>query len=828
MSITKVKDELIEHKDVKILWRENVSLGGDDRRNHLYSRLKECFKKADKIDIIVSFLMISGVKLIIDDLKSAIDRGVSIRILSGNYLNITQPEALYMLRAEFGNKINLRFYNNKNRSFHPKSYIFHYKNDSEIFIGSSNISRGALTSSIEWNYRFNKNSNKEDFDFFMDEFNNLYNNHSIEVTNEVLHNYAKTWIRPKVYKDLEAIGDFKDEKIIDLFEPRGPQIEILYSLNKSREEGFDKGLVVAATGVGKTYLSAFDSMNYKRVLFIAHREEIIKQAMQSFKNVRQNATSGFFYANNKEKDKDLIFALVQTLGKEEYLNEKYFKRDYFDYIVIDEFHHASSKNYQKIIDYFKPKFLLGLTATPERLDGKDVFAICDYNLVYEVRLKDAINRGALVPFKYYGIYDETIDYEHIEFKNGKYNEKQLEEALNLGERDELIIKHYEKYSSKVAIGFCSSKKHAEHMAEAFNKAKIPALAVYSGEQGKFLEKREIALNKLRSGEIKVLFAVDMFNEGLDVPQIDLVMFLRPTESPTIFLQQLGRGLRKVKGKEYLIVLDFIGNYKKANLAPFLLSGQKYDKIKAKNSKVMEYDYPEECQVDFDFKLVDIFKRMAESQYKIKDLIREEFYRIMEDKQGIPSRIEIFRAMDDSIYINMKSKAKENLFRDYLGYLRDNNLLDEEQKVLIDTRAYDFINMIETTSMSKSYKIPILLAFYNNGNIKTEIDDDDIYISFKSFYLRGSNKVDMLKDKGTSNFENWEKKDYIKLAKNNPVKYLCKSHSDFFEENEEGNMIIKGIEEFKTNKEFIKQMKDAIDLRIEQYYQDRYEKIGKGI
>lgn len=823
MSITDIKESSIDFKEVKELYRANVSVGGDFRGNHLYNKLKDCFKKAESIDIIVSFLMTSGVKLIINDLKDAIDRGVNIRILSGNYLNITQPEALYMLRAELGNKVNLRFYNNKNRSFHPKSYIFHYRNDSDIFIGSSNISRGALTSSIEWNYRFNKNSNKEDFNFFMDEFNNLYNNHSIEVTDEVLNNYAKTWVRPKVYKDLETIGDFKEEKVVDLFEPRGPQIEILYSLNQSREEGFDKGLVVAATGVGKTYLSAFDSINYKRVLFVAHREEIIKQAMQSFKNVRPKATSGFFYADNKEKDKDLIFALVQTLGKEEYLNESYFKKDYFDYIVIDEFHHAASKNYQRIIDYFEPKFLLGLTATPERLDGKDVFAICDYNLVYEVRLKDAINRGALVPFKYYGIYDETVNYEHIEFKNGKYNEKQLEEALNIGARDELIIKHYEKYTSKAAIGFCSSKRHAEHMAEAFNKAKIPALAVYSGEKGEFSEEREKALNKLRNGEIKVLFAVDMFNEGLDVPQIDLVMFLRPTESPTIFLQQLGRGLRKAKGKEHLIVLDFIGNYKKANLAPFLLSGQNYDKVKAKKSKIMEYDYPEECQVDFDFKLVDIFKRMDESQYKIKDLIKEEFYRIMEANKEVPTRIEIFRAMDEDVYANMKGKSKENIFKDYLGYLRDNDLLNEEQKTLMDTRAYDFINMIETTSMSKSYKVPILLAFYNNGNIKIEINDDDIYKSFKEFYTKGSNKVDMLKDKGTSNFESWEKKNYVKLAKDNPVKYLCKSHSDFFEVNEEGNMIVKGIEEFKENKEFIKQMKDAIDLRIEQYYQDRYEK-----
>lgn len=823
MSITDIKESSIEFKEAKELYRTNVSVGGDLRGNHLYSKLKDCFKKAESIDIIVSFLMTSGVKLIINDLKDAIDRGVNVRILSGNYLNITQPEALYMLRAELGNKVNLRFYNNKNRSFHPKSYIFHYGNDSDIFIGSSNISRGALTSSIEWNYRFNKNNNKEDFNFFMDEFNNLYNNHSIEVTDEVLDNYAKTWVRPKVYKDLEAIGDLKEEKVIDLFEPRGTQIEILYSLNQSREEGFDKGLVVAATGVGKTYLSAFDSMNYQRVLFVAHREEIIKQAMQSFKNVRPNATSGFFYADNKEKDKDLIFALVQTLGKEEYLNESYFKKDYFDYIVIDEFHHAASKNYQRIIDYFEPKFLLGLTATPERLDGKDVFAICDYNLVYEVRLKDAINRGALVPFKYYGIYDETVNYEHIEFKNGKYNEKQLEEALNIGARDELIIKHYEKYPSKAAIGFCSSKKHAEHMAEAFNKAKIPALAVYSGEKGEFSEEREIALNKLRTGEIKVLFAVDMFNEGLDVPQIDLVMFLRPTESPTIFLQQLGRGLRKAKGKEYLIVLDFIGNYKKANLAPFLLSGQKYDKVKAKTSKIMEYDYPEECYVDFDLKVVDIFKRMAESQYKIHDLIKEEFYRIMEETKEVPTRIEMFRSMDEDIYLNMKGKSKENIFKDYLGYLKEHNLLNEDQKALMDTRAYDFINMIETTSMSKSYKVPILLAFYNNGNIKTEINDDDIYKSFKEFYTKGSNKVDMLKDKGTSNFEIWGKKNYVKLAKDNPVKYLCKSHSDFFEVNEEGNMMVKGIEVFKENKEFIKQMKDAIDLRMEQYYQDRYEK-----
>lgn len=215
---------------------------------------------------------------------------------------------------------------------------------------------------------------------------------------------------------------------------RGAQIEALYELENSREEGFDNGLVVAATGVGKTYLAAFDSKDAKRVLFAAHREEIIKQAAISFNNVRKSDDIGFFYNNSKDKDNSMIFALVQTLGKDEYLNENYFKRDYFDYIVIDEFHHAVSSNYKKIIDYFKPKFLLGLTATPERLDSRDVFALCDYNIVYEVRLSDAINKGYLDPFRYYGIYDDTVDYDHVEFKNGKYDEKSLEDALMLNKR----------------------------------------------------------------------------------------------------------------------------------------------------------------------------------------------------------------------------------------------------------------------------------------------------------------------------------------------------------------------------------------------------------
>ena len=789
-------------------------------KDHLYPKLKQSFKTATTIDIIVSFLMESGVKLILQDLKEALKRGVKIRILTGNYLKITQPQALYLLKSELKDKVDLRFYNNPNKSFHPKAYMFHNPIDSEIYIGSSNISRGALTSSIEWNYRFLKSTAPNDFKVFYDTFEDLFNNHSLIITDEVLKDYSKQWTRPNIYKDIEK-EESKEDNVINIFEPRGAQIEALYSLEKSREEGFDKGLVVAATGIGKTYLSAFDSAKYNKILFVAHREEIIKQAAQSFKNVRNSDDIGFFYSNQKDTKNSFIFALVQTLGKEQYLNEEYFSKDYFDYIIVDEFHHAVSSNYKKIIDYFTPKFLLGLTATPERLDSKDVFALCDYNMVYEVRLKDAINKGWLVPFRYYGIYDETVNYEDIDYKNGKYDDKQLEEALMLNKRGEVILNHYLKYNSKRAIGFCTSRHHAEYMAKVFNENNIPSAAVYSGEKGEYSEERNIALSKLTSGELKVIFSVDMFNEGLDVPAIDMVMFLRPTQSPTIFLQQLGRGLRKSKDKKYLNVLDFIGNYKKANLVPFLLSGKEYSASECKKNKQGDYEFPEECIVDFDFRIIDIFKKQAEREMKVKDKIKEQFD-IVSDMLGYrPSRVELFTYMDDEVYQNIKSRAM-NPFSNYLEYIKENDKLTDDEEILYNSRGREFINMIETTSMSKTYKMPVLLAFYNDGDIKMEISDDDIYKSFYDFYRKGSNKVDMLKDKGTSGFETWDKKKYVSLAKNNPIKFLLKTHGDFFKEKDGCLMALQDdLKEIISNEAFKKHMKDAIDFRVESYYKNRF-------
>lgn len=279
-----------EMEEIEYSYSTDVMTGGNDKRMYLYYQLISSLKKADSVDIIVSFLMESGVKMLIKELENALNRGAKIRILTGNYLGITQPSALYLIKNKLGKRVDLRFYNEPGRSFHPKSYIFHYKNHSEIYIGSSNISKSALTSGVEWNYRFSNQTDEKNYDKFYQAFEDLFENHSTVIDDEELKRYSKEWHRPAVTKDIEKYDAFDSEdnnSVINIFEPRGAQIEALCALENTRAEGANKALILAATGVGKTYLAAFDSKSYKKVLFVAHREEILKQAAESFYNVRK-------------------------------------------------------------------------------------------------------------------------------------------------------------------------------------------------------------------------------------------------------------------------------------------------------------------------------------------------------------------------------------------------------------------------------------------------------------------------------------------------------------------------------------------------------------
>lgn len=803
----------------------DVMTGDNNRNRYLYYQLKLSMLHAKKIDIIVSFLMESGVRLILNDLKTALDRGVQIRILTGNYLGITQPSALYLLKNELGNRVDMRFYNDKHRSFHPKAYIFHYENYEDIYIGSSNISRSALTSGIEWNYRLNSQDNHKDFVLFYDTFQDLFENHSIIIDDNELKRYSKNWHKPAVSKDLaryDAVEDNSDTPVRKLFQPRGPQIEALYALADSRSEGATKGLVHAATGIGKTYLAAFDSAKYQKVLFVAHREEILKQAAISFRNVRQSNDYGFFYGKQKDKDKSVIFASVATLGRSEYLTENYFAPDYFDYLIIDEFHHAVNDQYQRIINYFKPKFLLGLTATPERLDGKDIHEICDYNVPYEISLKEAINKGVLVPFHYYGIYD-TVDYSSIHLVRGHYDEKQLDKAY-IGNKDryDLIYKYYKKYPSKRALGFCCSRKHANEMAKEFCARGIDAVAVYSNTNGEPSEERNIAIQKLKSQEIKVIFSVDMFNEGVDIPDLDMVMFLRPTESPVVFLQQLGRGLRISKGKTYLNVLDFIGNYEKAGRVPLLLTGGG-DSNKNAPTDLSNIEYPDDCIVDFDMRLIDLFKKLDQKSLTAKERITHEFYRVKEKLDGkIPTRMQLFTYMDDDVYRYCITHAKENPFRHYLEFLEKLHELSETEETLCSGLGKDFLTLIETTDMQKVYKMPILYSFFNHGNVRLAVKDDEVLAAWKDFFNTGKNWKDFAADITYDEYKSITDKQHLRKAKSMPIKYLKASGKGFFVEKDGFALAIRDdLKDIVKNDAFIKHMHDILEYRTMEYYRRRY-------
>lgn len=797
--------------------------GGQDKRMYLYYQLLNSLKRADSVDIVVSFLMESGVRMLLGELDNALKRGAKIRILTGNYLGITQPSALYLIKHKLGEQVDLRFYNEKNRSFHPKSYMFHYKDYSTIYIGSSNISKSALTSGIEWNYRFSSKTDSHNYEKFYNTFLDLFEHHSIVIDDDELKRYSKNWHRPAVSKDLDRY-DLQDDETTNnlaLFEPRGAQIEALCALENTRAEGAGRALVQAATGVGKTYLAAFDSKDYERVLFVAHREEILKQAAQSFKNVRNSDDYGFFDGESKCTDKSMIFASVATLGRSEYLNNKYFASDYFNYIVIDEFHHAVNDQYQRIVNYFKPQFLLGLTATPERMDGRNIYEICDYNVPYEISLKEAINKGMLVPFHYYGIFDDT-DYSKLHIVRGRYDEKELNETyIGNVHRYELIYKYYCKYGSRQALGFCCSKEHAREMAREFSSRGIPSVAVFSDASGEYTEKRKVAIQKLKNGEIRAIFSVDMFNEGVDITSVDMVMFLRPTESPIVFLQQLGRGLRKCRGKEFLTVLDFIGNYEKAGRVRFLLEG-KSDMYREGCHLSDTLRFPDDCMVDFDLKLIDLFAEMDRKHLKFKDQVINEYFRVKDLLGKRPTRLDLFTYMDDNIYETAITHSKDNPFKRYLEFLNDLGELSQIEVEFYKGIGREFISLLENTNMSKVYKMPVLMAFYNNSDVLMEVSEKQLLSSWKEFFSTGTNWKDLDKNMTLQKYKDISDKDHLKKILAMPVHFLLESGKGFFVKNDDVALGLR--EELRPlidNPVMIRQMKDVIDYRTMDYYQRRY-------
>ena len=753
--------------------------------------LRQRITKADHVDLIVSFIMESGVRALLDELKEV----RNLRILTGSYLNITQPWALRMLKEECRPGTELKFFRNTEISFHPKSWIFHFGDKIEVIVGSSNLSLSALTNGVEWNCSLKG----EDAKAFSERFEELFSHQAVDITDEVLDDYSRQWKKPPV-----QIQEKKESGI----HPRGVQIEALYALEHARANGITKGLVQAATGVGKTYLAAFDSRRFKRILFIAHREEILNQAAASFQVVRPELTQGRIDQNRKDTEQDILFASVQTMAR--MVRDERFSPDDFDYIVVDEFHHAVTDSYRTVTGYLRPKFLLGLTATPDRLDGRDVYALCDYNVPFSITLQDAINKGILCPFRYYGIFDET-DYSSVSFRNGRYSPSELDRLYRTaGKRTELILKQYRKHQPTRTLGFCATRDHARFMTEAFNAAGIPAAAVYTGGE----VRRDEAIDALNKEQIRVIFSVDMFNEGVDIPDVDMVMMLRPTESPTVFLQQLGRGLRNAPNKPYLTVLDFIGNYRNANRIPSFLTGKE-----CRTLGVNSLTIPMDCIIDFDLRLIDLFQTMSRNAMTLEQRFMEEYERIREMKGHRPSRMDLFTEMDGEVLDKLKKSG--NPLRNYFAWLHDHGFLNDREAVLYDSSARDIIHTLETTNMSRLYKMPVLMAFIDGKTVRDHADDSRILEIWKQFFAVNENWKDLSGIRSLEEYRKIPDKEHLSNIRKNPVHFLNKSSKGVFVSDGNGGLMLgEEYRQFLQDPELRKQWEDIISYRTLEYLRNR--------
>ncbi len=528
--------------------------------NELISELNKC----EEFFISVAFITSSGITPLLETLKDLNKKGIKGKILTTDYLNFSEPKALRKL-LEFPN-IEIKLYSKEN--FHTKGYIFKYSDHYKLIVGSSNLTQSALTKNKEWNLKVSSLEEGSLTEGVISEFNDLWNE-ADELTLEWIDTYEDIYKKQIEYTRKSTVPSLAQYKL----KPNKMQVAAIQSLNKLRENGENKGLLISATGTGKTYLSAFELRNYNpnKALFIVHREQIAKQALNSFKNVFGDTRSmGILSGTSKDLDKDFIFCTVQTLSKDAVLYN--FSKDEFDYIVIDEVHKAGANSYQKIVDYFNPKFLLGMTATPERSDDFDIFKMFNYNIAYEIRLKQALEEDLLCPFHYFGISDITID-------GAPLNEQSDFRYLVAQERVKHIIDKINFYGhcgERVkGLIFCSNKKEAIELSNIFNARGYRTVAL-TGENSQ--SEREEAIERLEQDELDncldYIFTVDIFNEGVDIPTVNQVVMLRPTQSSIVFVQQLGRGLRKSKFKEYVVIIDFVGNYNNNFLIPIALSGDR--------------------------------------------------------------------------------------------------------------------------------------------------------------------------------------------------------------------------------------------------------------
>lgn len=649
--------------------------------------IEEELAKCDEFSISVAFITMSGITPMLQTLQELEKKDIHGRILTTDYLMFSEPKALDKL-SQFNN-IQLKMFqtNGKSEGFHTKGYFFKENNVYKIIVGSSNMTQKALTVNKEWNSRLVSTEQGEYVQQIVEEFEELWGSESSVDYSEFIDYYRTNYEIIKKQKEIS-----RQEEVISLehyrLQPNKMQIEFINNLRKIKEDKASHALLISATGTGKTYASAFAlrEENVKKALFLVHREQIAKQAMATYKKVfGSTRTFGLLSGNSKDYEADFLFSTMQMMAKEESLNK--FDRQEFDTIVIDEVHRAGAESYQRIMNYFQPQFYLGMTASPDRTDDFDIYKLFHHNIAYEIRLQQALEEDLLCPFHYFGITDLEIDGEVFDDAAGVRNFANLVSD----DRVDYIIKQADYYGHSgervKGLIFCSRKDEAKELSEKFNQRGYHTQFL-SGDASQ--EKREECIERLVTDtghdKLDYIFTVDIFNEGVDIPEINQVLMLRPTESPIIFIQQLGRGLRKSMGKEYVVILDFIGNYKNNFMIPIALSGDRsYNKDNIRRYVVEgERIIPGSSTIHFDeISQKRIFSAIDMANFSDIKLIKEN-YKNLKNKLGhIPALMDFDKYGEMDVLRIFDNNSLGSYYKFLVKYEKDYKvrLSESEEKVI---------------------------------------------------------------------------------------------------------------------------------------------------
>jgi len=696
------------------LIRGSGKIGGD-ANDPLLPHLLAHLADACQADIAVAFTLASGVSLLEEYLRDILRRDGQVRLLTGDYMGVTEPDALLRL-LDLGPRLDLRVFESGNTSFHLKSYVcVNPVGEGVAFVGSSNLSQTALKHGVEWNWRIVTSKDAPGFIEVRNAFERL-------IADPRCVRVDAGWIsKYRARRPTLAPVEFTaaPELPLDIPRPHEVQEEALSALSATRAAGNSAGLAVLATGLGKTWLAAFDSQlaGDGRVLFVAHRDEILDQAIRTFRRIRPHAVLGKYTGTEKSVDADVVFASVQTLARQKHLDR--FAIDSFAYVVIDEFHHAAASTYRRLLDHFTPQFLLGLTATPERTDGADLLALCGDNLVYRCDLVEGIRRRLLAPFDYYGVPDD-VDYENIPWRNGKFDEAELTNRLAVTSRANNALQQFRRRGGTRALAFCVSQRHADFMSAHFEAAGIRSVAVHSGTSS---APRAESIRRLKDGELDVLFAVDIFNEGVDLPDIDTVLMLRPTESQVLFLQQLGRGLRLKEGKR-LKVVDYIGNHRSFLIKPrtlFQIADSGYAELSAalrlSDDELAGTYLAPGCSVTYDLEAKRFLQDLVLSRVESSDRL-EAYYKDFRDRVGTrPSASEAFHDGYDP-------KSSRHGYGSWFQFVaKMGDIRPTEATAEVELRA--LLQAIEVTPIRGVEALLILVAMIGEGSFPGRISIEQL-------------------------------------------------------------------------------------------------------